>query len=120
MRQAAPLVHSTPRGFKRGCRCDGCRQAFNERMKMLRAGYRKSVMGKIIHERDSQVSTPMQSCSCSLGGWDPPWQWSWDRAHSFTPFSEMSTWPSAVDENWKTWRQSSESRFGFRFGRREE
>lgn len=86
----------------RDCRCDLCRAA----AKAYWHAQRKKtpyVRSARLRTRDiKHTVTPIQSCDCSLSGIDPPWQWTWDRAASFTPFSEMRLTPTMLDE-WDRW-----------------
>lgn len=100
-RKHATWEHGTLYGYRSGkCRCADCQSAHTEHMREYNTRYRALRglgTGRRARTMDVVEGTPMQSCNCSLRGWDPPWQWTWDRAFSFTPFSEMRPWPTALD-----------------------
>jgi hypothetical protein len=100
-RQRQPWAHGTAYGFSSGkCRCDLCREAFKASKRAYSAKYREMTgRGSAARAqiKDTFVPTPMQSCSCSLAGWDPPWCWTWV---PWIQFHEMRQVPCAGDEYW--------------------
>lgn len=91
--------HGAYQRYRQGCRCAPCTAA--HRVYMRAYTQRRRAEGRLpeqrdpkrVHFADTEGPTPIQSCSCSLSGWDPPWMWSWARC---TPFSEMYQIPCGV------------------------
>jgi hypothetical protein len=103
-RPTLPLVHGSYLGYVKGCRCPTCAAA--HRAYMREYNQRRRAEGRMPEQHDpprltfseTDAPTAMQSCDCSLAGWDPPWCWSWV---PWKPFSEMTTTPTAGDAHWE-------------------